>query len=265
MTVCNRPAAARQVIVHGDCWPVVTAMAHVVKSALPGSTCSTTYTLPALLQQLSRQPEAALVLCLHPREHIFLFYALKNELLYHPALVISDELLFSDRVILHSWGDIPATGTGAVAMIQHGTMPHPAKGKLADFLSDPKPATGIFAVPQIFTTRERLMNYMSLLMYRASVGCGVTQSQQKLLQEVHRGRHTLAGMTGILNTGTKKIWQDKERLLSKMGMRNRLRELLFGTRFRDDLQRTVFMVPAGADMLYTSEAFAGDQEILRPD
>lgn len=269
MTVCNQSAAARQVIVHGDCWPVVTTAEHLVKSVLPDSACSTTYTLPALMQELSRQPEAALVLCLRPREHIFLFYALKDELLYHPALVISDELLFSDRVVLNSWGSLPAVLhqelVGAVARIQYGKKFYLAKGKLVDFLSDPKPATGFFAVPLIFTTPERLMNHMSLLMYQASVGCGVTPAQQKLLQEVHRGRCTLAGMTEVLNTGTKKIWQDKDRLLAKMGMRNRLRELLFGTCFREDVQRTEFMTPAKSGMLYKTKTTAGDRVTSSPD
>ncbi|ELJ4793911.1 transcriptional regulator [Salmonella enterica] len=262
MAACNPPAAARQLIVHGDCWPVVTATEHLVKSVLPGCACSTTYTLPALLQRLSRQPDAALVLCLRPREHIFLFYALRNVLLYHPALVISDELLFTDRVVLHNWGDIPAVLhpeiAGTVSRLSHGKQPYPVKGKLADFLSAPQPATGYFAVPLMFTTPERLMNYMSLLMFRATESCGVTPAQQKLLLEVHRGRHTLAGMTGVLNTGTKKIWQDKDRLLSKMGMRNRLRELLLGTRFREDLQQTAFMAPAESDMMCNTEATAGD-------
>ncbi|HCM3243383.1 TPA: transcriptional regulator, partial [Salmonella enterica subsp. enterica serovar Newport] len=38
-------------------------------------------------------------------------------------------------------------------------------------------------------------------------------------------------------------WQDKYRLLVKMGMNNRLRELLYGTRFCQDIQRTPFMPP----------------------
>ena len=238
---------ARQVIIHGDCWPVVTTTEHLVRSALPGCDCETTYMLPVLLQQLCQKPEAILILCLRPREHLFLFYALKNALLHHPALVISDELLFSDRVVLHSWGDIPAVLhqalAGTVARIQHGEQPYPVNRKLADFLSAPKPVTGYFAVPLIFTSPERLMNFMSLLMFRATESCGVTPAQQKLLQEVYRG-HTLAEMTGILNTDMKKIWQNKDRLLAKMGMRNRLYELLNGTRFREDLQRTAFMAPA---------------------
>lgn len=98
-------------------------MAHLSRAVLPGSECETTYTLPELLQQLHRTPEATLVLCLRPREHIFLFYALKEVLLYHPALVFSDELLFSDQVVLRHWGELPAVLyqdlTATVARIKH--------------------------------------------------------------------------------------------------------------------------------------------------
>jgi len=66
-------------------------------------------------------------------------------------------------------------------------------------------------------------------------------------------------MTGILSTDMKKIWQNKDRLLAKMGMRNRLYELLNGTRFREDLQRTAFMAPAESDMMCNTEATAGNQ------
>ncbi|EPH4523068.1 transcriptional regulator, partial [Salmonella enterica subsp. enterica serovar Typhimurium] len=53
----------------------------------------------------------------------------------------------------------------------------------------------------------------------------------------------LSALCGRLNTQEKQIWQDKYRLLVKLGMRNRLRELLFGTRFCKSLQRTPFIAP----------------------
>ncbi|HEC8924866.1 TPA: transcriptional regulator [Salmonella enterica subsp. enterica serovar Stanley] len=243
----NKADELRHVIIHGDCWPVVSATEHVVKALLPESRCESVYGLRALLQQLSRTPEALLILCLRPREHIFLFYALKNELLRHPALVISDELLFSDRVVLHNWGDIPAVFrqdlSDIVDCLRYRRPLTPAKGRLGDFLSDPKPATGFFTVPVIFNRPKRLMNYMSLLMYRATASCGLTPAQQKLLQEVHCGKLALSDMTGILNSGKKKIWQDKNQILIKLGMRNRLRELLYGTRFCMAGQQTAFMIP----------------------
>ncbi|EBD6545063.1 transcriptional regulator [Salmonella enterica] len=241
------PAPARQVIIHGDCWPVVNAVAHLTRAILPGCECETTYTLPELLQQLNRKSEAALVLCLRPREHIFLFYALKEVLLYHPALVISDELLFSDRVVLHSWGALPAVLHQEITVMatqirQHEKLSR-VKNRLIGFLADPKPATGLFAVPLIFNHPTRLMNYMTLLMFRATVNCGVTPDQQKLLEEVYKGQCSLSEMATVLNKNEKQIWQDKYRLLVKMGMKNRLRELLYGTRFCQDIQRTPFMTP----------------------
>lgn len=70
MTEHNR-MPARQIIVYGDCWPVTIAVAHLVRRFLPGCNCETAYSLPVLLQQLRRKPEAILILCLRPREHLF--------------------------------------------------------------------------------------------------------------------------------------------------------------------------------------------------
>lgn len=83
MTEHNR-MPARQIIVYGDCWPVTIAVAHLVRRFLPGCNCETAYRLPVLLQQLRRKPEAILILCLRPREHLFLFYSLR-QILPEPA------------------------------------------------------------------------------------------------------------------------------------------------------------------------------------
>ncbi|EDC2268704.1 transcriptional regulator [Salmonella enterica] len=252
MTRYKRKRPARQVIIHGDCWPVVTTVAHLVRAVLPDYECEATYALPVLLQQMTRKPEATLVLCLRPREHLFLFYALKQALLNHPALVISDELFFSDRLALKVYGDIPVLQqqelTALLTLVEQreqwpGEVRPRITGKLTDFLSSPAPVTGFPEVPQIFTSPKRLMNYMALLMYREILACGVSPAQQRLLEEVYRGREKLSGLSGRLNVGERQIWQDKYRLLAKMGMKNRLRELLYGTRFCQDIQRTPFMPP----------------------
>ncbi|EBG9727236.1 hypothetical protein LB105_005014 [Salmonella enterica] len=78
---------------------------------------------------------------------------------------------------------------------------------------------------------------------------GVSPAQQRLLEEVYRGRERLSGLSGRLNVGERQIWQDKYRLLVKMGMRNRLRELLYGTRFCRDIQRTPFMTPENVEQI----------------
>lgn len=127
--------------------------------------------------------------------------------------------------------------------LRYGNSPAPAKGWLGDFLSDPKPATGFFTVPVIFNHPKRLMNYMSLLIFREIKNCGVTTDQQMLLEEIYRGRYSLSGLKTILNKNEKKIFQDKNRVLVKLGMKNRLRELLYGTRFCMTEQHTAFMMP----------------------
>ncbi|EAB5741128.1 transcriptional regulator [Salmonella enterica subsp. enterica] len=260
MTGHNR-MPVRQVIVHGDCWPVTTAVAHLVRTFLPGSDCETTYRLPALLQQLRRKPEAILILCQRPREHLFLFYALRQVLPDHPVMVISDELLFSDRLVLQSWGDIPVVLQGDLTgMVTRLKLNKPWQSStdkrgqetLITFLSDPKPVTGFFAVPPTFITQKRLMNYMALLMYRASVKQGVSPAQLKLLEEVYKGRGKISALSGKLQKGEKQLWQDKYRLLVKLGMNNRLRELLFGTRFCEAVQRTPFMAPGKTEQCHNS-------------
>ncbi|EAP9198028.1 transcriptional regulator [Salmonella enterica] len=256
-------APARQAIVHGDCWPVTTAAAHLVRSVLPDCDCVTTHSLPALLQQLARKPRAVQILCLRPREHLFLFHALKQVLPDHPVLVISDELFFSDQLVLKVYGDIPVMPsqelTELLIRVKQG-KPWPGgahirmKGVLADFLLSPAPVTGYSEVPLIFTSPEQLMDYMAVLMHREMLACGVSPAQFRLLQEVYRGRGKLSALSGRLNTGEKQIWQDKYQLLSKLGMRNRMRELLFGTRFCESLQRTLFIT---GDERHRKPAFEG--------
>lgn len=252
----ERKNASRHIIIHGDCWPVVSATEHVLRAMHPTAMCETTFRLTTLLQKLVRTPDASLILCLRPREHIFLFYALKNALLSHPALVISDELLFSDRVVLQNWGDISAIShlelNDIVARVRSGRHLKPGKSRLGKFISDPRPVTGCFLVPLIFNSPRRLMNYMELLMYRSTTSYGVTPDQQRLIQEVHCGQYTLSGMKSILNKKEKQIFQDKYRLLVKLGMKNRLRELLYGTRFCLAEQRTEFIIPDKTEVIMLS-------------
>ncbi|HHR4052710.1 TPA: transcriptional regulator, partial [Salmonella enterica] len=59
-----------------------------------------------------------------------------------------------------------------------------------------------------------------------------------------------------LNKNEKQIWQDKNRLLVKLGMKNRFYELLYGTRFCPDMQRTAFISPADGKKLCGAEESA---------
>ncbi|EDJ2557700.1 transcriptional regulator, partial [Salmonella enterica subsp. enterica serovar Poona] len=169
--------------------------------------------LPALLQHLRRKPEAILILCLRPREHLFLFYALRRTLPEHPVMVISDELLFSDRVVLKVYGDIPALAEQALEEILirvqrgeqwSGYARLRRAGELDAFLLSPAPVTGFMEVPPIFNSPKRLMNCMDHLMHREMLTCGVSPAQLRLLQEVYRGRGRLSSLCGKLNAREKR-------------------------------------------------------------
>lgn len=238
----------QNVIIYGDCWPIVSAVQHLVRAIRPEYCCEVSTSLTDLIKSLTTKSEAVIILCLRPREHIYLFYALKQALMNHPALIISDELFFSDRLVLQCWGGLPFTNHQEITILledinKYGCPPHSQEDNLSRFLSAPSVATGYFEVPMIFYNSERLMNYMELLMYRATVSCGVTQDQQKLMEEVHKGQCSLSGLKNKLNKNERQIWQDKNRLLVKLGMKNRLHELLYGTRFCPDKQRTPFLSP----------------------
>ncbi|ELP5685412.1 hypothetical protein QTT33_004476 [Salmonella enterica] len=77
-------------------------------------------------------------------------------------------------------------------------------------------------------------------MFRVTVNCGVTPGQRKLLEEVYKGQRSLSGMTTVLN---------KNRLLVKLGMKNRLYELFYGTRLCESRQLTPFMMPGEVKQL----------------
>lgn len=253
MTAFNM-APFRQVIIHGDCWPVVNTVEYLTRSVLPGCNCEKTYTLPVLLQHLYLKPDAILVLCLRPRDHLFLFYALRTAMPEHPVIVISDELFFSDLLVLKVYGGIPVLLEQELEEIlirtRRGEVWYdgPARPrmmqKLDGFLLYPAPVTGFLEVPLIFNSPKKLMNYMSQLIHREMLTYGVNSAELRLLREVYKGRCTLSGLSEKLKTKERQIWQDKNRLLVKLGMKNRMRELLSGTRFCMDTQKTTFMSPA---------------------
>lgn len=241
----------RRVIIFGDCWPVVSALENVVLDVNPDCSCKTTYNLSTLVHQLTCEQQALLILCLRPREHIFLFYALKEELIYHPTMVISDELFLSDRLILSTWGKIPCMlhqelkvmiTSQQLRELSPSNFRHcPEKSMLTDFLVTPALPSGFSEVPQIFHLKERLMDYMSLLMYREMLNRGLTPFRMRLLEAIWTGHQTRKELAEMLNEPMEKIWNEKHRLLTQLGMPARLRDILYGTRFCLFLQKTPFM------------------------
>lgn len=243
-------------IVFGDCWPVVSAVRHVAGTVLPGYRCETVREPQILIQQLARTPQAALILCLRPREHLFLLHTLTKELSCHPALVISDNLFFSDRLALRIWGQLtvmthqallPVILYQQLCELTPATPRCPEQGKLTDFLLHPLLPAGKDDMPPQFHLEERLTDYLSLLMYRAMLERGLTAFRMRLLQAMWSGCQNLNDLAGYMGADKRKIWNEKYRLQTQLDLKGHLPELLYGTRFCPFLQRTPFIPPAEAE------------------
>ncbi|EOI1120736.1 TPA: hypothetical protein ACG1RN_000718 [Klebsiella oxytoca] len=247
-------AAVKHAIVFGDCWPVVSAVESIIDRVAPELTRNIATDLPSLIELLLIKPDAVLLLCLRPREHIFLFYALRQELIEHPVLIISDEMFFNDRLTLRLWGGLPWMMQDELSgMIippdQHekfaSEVDSESDNTLTRFLLSPSLPVGFSEVPMVFHLEERLMDYMSLLTYREMLSKGLTPFRMRLLQYIWSGRSSQDELSEAMGENQGKIWNEKHRLFIQLGISNRrLREILYGTQFCSFLQQTPFIAPA---------------------
>ncbi|EHP5545198.1 hypothetical protein KPO98_004095 [Salmonella enterica] len=247
---------AEHIILHGDCWPVVSAVESMVKSVFPECRCSTASDLPMLISLLTCNPGAALILCLRPREHLFLFYVLREDIYRHPTLVISDEIFFCDRVLLRSLGDISCMRYQELELMitskqlfPVGIGQCPEKSTLTNFLLSPSLPSGLPEVIPDFSLEEPLMEYLSLMIYREMDGLGITPFRMRLLQYMYAGHQSYEELAKLMNVSPKKIWNEKYQLLKQTDMSTRLREIIYGTRFCFFLQRTPFISPPSVHAL----------------
>lgn len=91
------------ILIYGDSWP----MAYAVNALCGYQTQRRRYycdTLNQLSDQLQTYPDAPLILCLSPHEHVYLFYAISPLLDRRRAIVVADTFYYSDRVLLDIFG-----------------------------------------------------------------------------------------------------------------------------------------------------------------
>ncbi|EBR8158559.1 hypothetical protein DOA20_25900, partial [Salmonella enterica subsp. enterica serovar Newport] len=235
------------------------AVQSLTTAILPGCRCETAPDLAGLITRLTREPRVPLILCLRPREHVYLFYALLKELRSHPALVISDELFFSDRLILSAWGQLPCMThprlSGMISSLRLCELSapprayYPERTPLTDFLDKPPRPVIPADTPPDCPLAACLMDFLSLFMYQTLLSCGLTPFRIRLLRAIWSGHQNQETLGTLLNVHPRKIWNDKHRLLTQLDMKGSLREVIYGTRFCDFLQRTPFMSPAEAEQL----------------
>ncbi|EHP1587801.1 transcriptional regulator [Salmonella enterica] len=243
------------VIIFGDCWPVVSAVQGVIQEKCPSRRCVQAHDLTGLAGRLSSGYVAGLIFCLRPREHLFLFYALRTYLNDIPGLVICDEVLFTDRVMLKCVGNIPVMAHRQLQDMITDNGSRAGKNPLVSFMSIP-PAGRREKLPGIFDHQEGLLNYLQGLVHNERERLGVTPFQQQLLQEMSDGCQSLVSLSDRLCCGEKRVSYERRCIPVRLGMSPGLYNLLYAALFSESVQRTSFMTPATFNYL----VFCGQNE-----
>ncbi|EEP0997555.1 hypothetical protein HAY25_004633 [Salmonella enterica] len=238
------------VVLYGDCWPVMSAVQAVVQALHPSYRCVQVYDTINLSRQLSSGTPAGLIFCLRPREHLFLFYAVKNCLQYIPSMIVCDEIYFTDNIMIKTTGNIPVMTHGPLAeMVRQyrhgeraGLFSHlkESSNVLATFVAKPCLPEHACELPDIFDTQEMLMGYLQGLAYNELSKAGITLFQQRILRGMRGGSQSLEALSTLSGRGEKRVSHERKMLPVRLGMPSRLPALLYGTQFYEAIQRTPF-------------------------
>lgn len=90
----------KHIIIYGDFWADCRAVIAIIQNRYSGIDTTLCSNITELIVFLSRYPDAGLVLCLRPHEHVFLFYHLQPWLTSRKVLIVVDRLYFTDRCVM---------------------------------------------------------------------------------------------------------------------------------------------------------------------
>lgn len=240
------------VIVYGDCWPVVSAIQALVKGNRSLGNYITATSLPLLIKIIDDEPRAAIILCLRPREHLFLFYALRKRLRQHLTLVISDEFFFNDKMLLRWWGGIPYMPLYDVSNmvdryrryeqavdISEGVL----NGIRSEFFKKMRMSDCLTELTESFYSEEQLISYLNILLYRECDRRRLNALQMRLVDEICTNHHTLKEIKCITGFPYMRIWQAKVQVMEKLEISSECHAFVLGIRFISSQQRTPFIIP----------------------
>ncbi|ECC8921169.1 transcriptional regulator [Salmonella bongori] len=90
----------KHIIIYGDLWADSRAVIAIIQNRYAGINTMLCSNMTELVGFLSRYPDAGLVLCLRPHEHVFLFYHLQPWLASRRVLIVVDRLYFTDQCVM---------------------------------------------------------------------------------------------------------------------------------------------------------------------
>ncbi|HAV0158268.1 TPA: hypothetical protein JFV33_005316 [Salmonella enterica] len=234
------------VIIHGDNWPLVEGLRHPGKEVLSYRRIYVSHTPSELFTLLSEYPDAGLVLCLQPREHIFLFYALSGFLRYTQATVVCDSVYFTDRVVMDMWNSIPAD-IPLRDILNRGER---SAGRKRIFMSrltsgyrsHIRTVAGHNSAPLFPGTLydgNNLIDAMNLYLQEYMARAGVSVFQRKILEALLEGKKASC-IAESMGVSPGKVENHKTMMFSRLGMPCFPHAVLYGMKFHLALQRTLF-------------------------
>lgn len=94
----------KMVIIYGDMWTDCYAMDAIIRRRCLAEKVLMCDSVSVLVQYLSTFPDARMVLCLRPHEHVYFFYMLRGILKQHRVLVVADRLYYTDWCVMQYFG-----------------------------------------------------------------------------------------------------------------------------------------------------------------
>lgn len=226
-------------IIHGDNWPLVEGLCQIGGRMVTEYRIYASHTPRELFTLLYEHPDAMLTLCLKPREHLFLFYALSAFFRHTPATVLCDSFYFSDHVVMDMWNCFPVNRSTWCSLrneespeiwrlfLTYLTTCRKLKKQLAPLFVG------------IVYDENDFIEIMNQCLLEHIIRAGVSVFQVKILQAILEGK-TISCIAKSMGVNEGKIKNHKIMMFSRLNTPSAPHALLFGMKYHLGLQRTLF-------------------------
>ncbi|EBV7091030.1 hypothetical protein XU01_002249 [Salmonella enterica subsp. enterica serovar Oranienburg] len=240
----------KNIIVYGDCWPVVSAISSIAEIIMPDCHFHSCYSINVLKKLQKDISDARFIFCLRPREHVCLFYFLTHTLSRSPLLVITDSLLPTDRVVLKTSACAVTVNHSQVYSLYTSlsserhcqTVKENALVSGLTLLTEPGFISRVEGLPMVFSNGIDLISFMNECLQQYMQQKGVTRLQLKILEKM-RSEPTLKSLATTLDISIKNLSYNKAYALNKLGVAGKDYLAMYGTHFCQKCQKTSFSVP----------------------
>lgn len=230
-------------LIYGDLW----TDCHTMK-ALISRDCLTSSrvceSVSELFHKLSYLPQACLILCLRPHEHVYLFYNIRRWLKKRKVLIVTDRMYYSDHCVMRYFGItewlerdalIPFIFPERSGVLPSGVwyrfMNPQLKGDVTSYADEAENGGGMMA--------ENILSCLNLYA-RRNLPVGVTEARYTLLLLLTSGRPTVV-LAELFNMTSKMVSFYRIETMVRLKMEPSIVSLYRGLRVLKQLQRTPLM------------------------